>query len=160
MAYKVLKGVAIVVGIIGATLFAVRAFDAYRAAPLSRWHTFKPHELNAKEIDSSDWARYLAAENTAFEEVRREVTSKLDQRERVLANRYFDGSPIYPPRLSTDWNRSYVMMPDGAASGAVVLGTGSPIHLTACGTSRAAIATRDLSRWPSGSQGTERFPRG
>jgi len=121
MAYKVLKGVAIVVGIIAATLFAVRAFDAYRAAPLSRWHTFKPHELNAKEIDSSDWARYLAAENTAFEEVRREVTSKLDQRERVLANRYFDGSPIYPPRLSTDWNRSYVMMPDGAASGAVVL---------------------------------------
>ena len=36
-------------------------------------------------------------------------------------NRYFDGSPIYPGRFAQDWNRSYVLEPDGEPVGAVVL---------------------------------------
>ena len=63
----------------------------------------------------------MKAEDTAFEEVRTHVTQRLDEGERVPANRYFEGSPVYPPRLSTDWNRSYIMEPDGAPAGAVVL---------------------------------------
>ena len=41
-------------------------------------------------------------------------------RGRVATNRYFGGSPVYPGRLSHDWNRSAVLEPDGEPRGAVV----------------------------------------
>jgi alpha-beta hydrolase superfamily lysophospholipase len=43
------------------------------------------------------------------------VTEKLDPDKRVLMNRYFDGSPIYPEHCS------YVLEPNGPPIGAVVL---------------------------------------
>lgn len=39
---------------------------------------------------------------------------------RVPSNRYFDGSVLYPGRFAQDWNRSYVLVPDGAPRGAAV----------------------------------------
>ena len=45
---------------------------------------------------------------------------KLDPEERIPVNRYFDGSPIYPGHFSQDWNRSYMLEPDGPPVGAVV----------------------------------------
>ena len=56
-----------------------------------------------------------------FDEVRAEVTQKLDPDERVPVNRYFEGSPIYPGRFADDWNRTHVLEPDGPPVGAVVL---------------------------------------
>ncbi len=79
--------------------FGVRAVRAMRAAPLQPWHTHVPVELAAGELDKADWARYLAQERAI----------------------YFEGSPVYPPRFATDWNRSYVMEPSGPPRGAVVL---------------------------------------
>jgi alpha-beta hydrolase superfamily lysophospholipase len=121
MAAKFLKRAAAVLAVSALTLFGVRAYDAYRAEPLNRWHTYVPHELGAKELAEADWTRYLAAEAEAFAAVAKEVTGKLEPEERVVSNRYYADSPIYPPRLSTDWNRSYVMAPAGAPAGAVVL---------------------------------------
>ena len=40
---------------------------------------------------------------------------------RLSSNRFFEGSPLYPGRFATDWNRSFVMEPVGAPAGAVVL---------------------------------------
>jgi alpha-beta hydrolase superfamily lysophospholipase len=53
--------------------------------------------------------------------VRTEVTDKLDAEARVPGNRYYDGSPIYPGHFAQDWNRSYILEPDGPPVGAVVL---------------------------------------
>ena len=36
-------------------------------------------------------------------------------------NRYFEGSPVFPPKFAHDWNRSYVIEPASAPRGAVVL---------------------------------------
>jgi len=52
--------------------------------------------------------------------VRAEVTQKLPPEDRIPVNRYFEGSPIYPGQFSQDWNRSYVLEPDGPPRGAVV----------------------------------------
>ena len=103
------------------TLLGVRAFDAQRGPDLEPWHTHRPHELNAKEIAELDWTGYGKAEDALFEEVRKEVTQELAPDQRVPVNRYFEGSPVHPGRFSPDWNRSYVLEPDAAPKGAVVL---------------------------------------
>ncbi len=109
----------LIVGLL--TVLGVRAYDSQRGPPLELWHTFVPHELTAKEVDVSDWARYLAAEAASFAEVRAEVTDKLGPESQNAGNRYYAGSPIYPARFAKDWNRSYTMDPAAAPVGAVVL---------------------------------------
>jgi alpha-beta hydrolase superfamily lysophospholipase len=118
---KLLKWAAglLVVAVLG--LLAIRAYDAQRGPPLAVWHTYTPHDLTAKKIRKIEWAEYIKAENALFDEVRTKVTQKLEPEQRISANRYFEGSPIYPGRLATDWNRSYILEPDGAPAGAVVL---------------------------------------
>jgi alpha-beta hydrolase superfamily lysophospholipase len=99
----------------------IRAVDSQRGPPLELWHSFVPHDLHAERIDQLDWAGYLAAEERLFAEVRREVTDHLEPERQTPDNRYFVGSPIYPAHFTQDWNRSYVMEPDGRPRGAVVL---------------------------------------
>jgi alpha-beta hydrolase superfamily lysophospholipase len=72
------------------------------------------------ELAKADWDDYLAAERKIFESVRVNVTQKLDPEDQVPANRYFEGSPIYPGNFATDWNRSYILEPEGTSVGAVV----------------------------------------
>ena len=103
------------------TLLAVRAHDSQRGPPLQLWHTFVPHEMTAEQIRDSDWTHYVAAEQRLFDEVRVNVTDKLDAESRNAANRYYSESPVYPGHFAQDWNHSYVMEPAGAPIGAVVL---------------------------------------
>ena len=119
--FKFLKVVVVllVLGVVG--LLGIRAWDAQRGPPLAVWHTYAPDELTAKEIDKLDWDGYLKAEAALFDQVRAKVTAKLEPEQRIASNRYFDGSPIYPGKFATDWNRSYVLEPAGAPVGAVVL---------------------------------------
>jgi alpha-beta hydrolase superfamily lysophospholipase len=116
-----LKRAGIATGLILLTILAVRAFDAWRAPPLSLWHREVPRELDADAIDKTDWASWLAAEDRAFEDVRTRVTAKLPNSHRVPANRYFAGCPMNAAQRAFDWNRTFVLMPDGAPRGAVVL---------------------------------------
>src|SRR5215470_6198321 len=111
----------IVLAIAAITFLAIRIYDIQRGPPLARWHTYVPHEMRAKELDAADWNRYLAEEGRIFEQLRTEVTQKLGPDERVPINRYFDGSPVYPARFPQDFNRSFVLEPDGPPIGAVVL---------------------------------------
>jgi alpha-beta hydrolase superfamily lysophospholipase len=120
MVAKLLKRAGMLLAAVVLTLLAVRAYDAQRGAPLSPWHTYVPRELTAEEIAKADWTAYLAAEQRLFDDVRAKVTQKLDPEDRHPGNRYFDGSPLYPGRFSTDWNRSYILEPDGRPVGAVV----------------------------------------
>jgi alpha-beta hydrolase superfamily lysophospholipase len=118
---RILKRTALLVGATLITLMAVRIYDTQRGPPLELWHTHAPVELSADEIDDADWNQYLTAEQAVFDDVRAEVTAKLDAEERIPINRYFEGSPVYPGRFAQDWNRSYVLEPDGTPVGAVVL---------------------------------------
>lgn len=103
------------------TFLAIRIYDTQQGPPLKPWHTYVPHELTAKEIDKADWTAYLKAEDALFAAIRADIAEKLDAPDRIPINRYFAGSPVYPPHFSQDWNRSYILEPEGAPSGAVVL---------------------------------------
>lgn len=99
----------------------LRAYSSQGGPPLEPWHTYVPPEMQATQIDRATWQGYLQAEARTFEAIRTHVTQKLDREDQVAYNRYFDGSPIYPPRFKQDWNRSYLMQPTGKPKGAVVL---------------------------------------
>jgi alpha-beta hydrolase superfamily lysophospholipase len=118
---RILKWTALVLGIVIVTAVALRTYDIQRGPPLELWHTFVPHELSRDELRKADWATYIAAENKAFDEVRTNVTDKLPPEAQVPSNRYFSGSPIYPGHFAQDWNRSYILEPQGTPRGAVVL---------------------------------------
>jgi alpha-beta hydrolase superfamily lysophospholipase len=118
---RILKRTALVIGVVFVTAIALRTYDVQRGPPLELWHTHVPHELSRAELAKTDWAGYLAAEDKAFAEVRTEVTDKLPPEVRVPGNRYFEGSPVFPGRFVQDWNRSYVLEPQGPPRGAVVL---------------------------------------
>jgi hypothetical protein len=96
--------------------------------------------MSAKEIDTSDWARYMAAEERAFAEVRVEVTERLEPRAPHDGNRLLADSPIHPGRFARDWNRSYIVQPDAPPTGAVALLHG----LTDSPCSLRQIAQRDM----------------
>ncbi|THD41512.1 alpha/beta hydrolase [Enterobacteriaceae bacterium ML5] len=119
--YVRLKKLLLALILIIITLLAVRTYDALQGPALEPWHKLVPDELSAEQLDKSDWAAYLRAEQQAFLEVKQEVTDKLDAEERIPLNRYYDRSPIYPEHFAQDWNRSYELMPDGKPVGAVVL---------------------------------------
>lgn len=115
------KRLILVLAVVAATLFVVRVVDSQRGPPLELWHTFVPDDVRADAIDKLDWNGWLAAEARLFTQVRREVTDRLDAEERRPDNRYFAGSPINPSHFEQDWNRSYILEPEGAPRGAVVL---------------------------------------
>ena len=121
MLIKIGKWTAIIVLVFLVSLLAIRAWDSQRGDPLAPWQTFVPDELTPSQLDASDWAGYLKAEQHAFDEVKNEVTDQLEPAQRAVTNRYFDGAPMYPGRFAHDWNRSYVLEPGGTPVGAVVL---------------------------------------
>ena len=118
---RLLKRALTVLVIVAVTLLAVRVWQTERGAPLESWHTHVPPEMTAGELARSDWESYLSRESELFEDVRKNVTQTLQPGERVPSNRYFSGSPVYPPRLANDWNRSYILEPAGIPIGAAVM---------------------------------------
>lgn len=67
-------------GAVGVVLLLVvggtfaRAWLLAPAAPIEAWHTQVPPELDAAQIDATDWRGYIAAEDTAFAFVRDTVS--------------------------------------------------------------------------------------
>lgn len=102
-------------------VFAVRVLDIQGEPALLPWHRFVPDELDEKALDQADWAAWMGAEAHVFDQVRQQVSERLEPEERVPANRYFPGSPLYPGHFHQDWNRSYVLRPEGEPVGAVVM---------------------------------------
>lgn len=117
---RLLKRLVVLLAVSLLTLLGVRAYDAWRSPPLEPWHTYTTDELHAAQLATLDWSAYLRAEDAVFDGVRTHVTQRLDADERLPANRYFDGSPVYPGRFARDWNRSFILEPDAAPAGAVV----------------------------------------
>ncbi|WP_421254171.1 alpha/beta hydrolase [Aeromonas sp. 600948] len=103
------------------TAWAVIAYFAWQAAPLQLWHTVVPPELSADELDSSDWQAYLAREAELFELVATEVVAKTPPEQQLASNRYYQDAPINPARFQQNWNRSYLLRPEGEVKGVAVL---------------------------------------
>ncbi len=99
----------------------VRAWQAAADPDLAPWHRFAPDEASAEDLAGMDWAEWTAREALVFAEVARDVTAVLDAVYRVPENRYFAGSPLHPANFETDWNRSFILAPEGPVRGAVVL---------------------------------------
>ena len=118
---KTMKWATILLVVVAITFFSIRVYVTQGGPRLAVWHTYVPHELKARALDTADWKQYLAHEAKVFESVKTEVTQKLDPDDRVPMNRYFDGSPVYPPHFVQDFNRSFVLEPKDAPIGAVVL---------------------------------------
>ncbi len=104
-----------------ATLLVGRAIQSLNGPELAPWHTTVPDEPRAAALDAMDWPAWLAAEASAFDQVSREVVARLPEAERQRGNRYWASSPNHPASFARDWNRSFVLEPDGAPRGAVVL---------------------------------------
>ncbi|MGR7997641.1 alpha/beta hydrolase [Xanthobacter sp. ZOL 2024] len=119
-AWRWVKRAAIGVLIVLATVFVVRAVDSQRGAPLEPWHTFVPKEMSRAAMAQADLATYLAAENALFAEVKAQVTDQLPPQDRVRFNRYFAQSPVYPGAFAQDFNRTFVLEPEGPVAGAAV----------------------------------------
>ena len=116
-----LKWIAILLTVAALTFFAIRVYDVQRGPSLEVWHTYVPRELDVEALDKTNWDGYVAKEARLFEDLRLNVSQKLTPGERVPISRYFEGSPIYPAHFSQDFNRSFVLEPDGPPRGAVVL---------------------------------------
>lgn len=91
-----IKRIVLVLVVISITILAIRIYDTQRGPKLELWHTFVPHEMRAAEIDKASWADYIKTENNIFDEVRINVTEKLEPSTQVPLNRYYSGSAIYP----------------------------------------------------------------
>jgi alpha-beta hydrolase superfamily lysophospholipase len=115
-----LRRILIGIGLILATIFAVRAWDSQRGEPLGEWQTFVPTELSAEALRTADWAAYVAAENAARAEVQSEVIARQDPKSCSLENRWCPRSPMFVGKLREDWNRSIILEPTGAPVGAAV----------------------------------------
>jgi alpha-beta hydrolase superfamily lysophospholipase len=114
-----LRAAALLLGLIVIGL-ALRIHDINSGPPLGPWHTVVPEEMHRRVMDTADWPAWLAAEQAVMDTVRREVTDALDPAEQVPVNRYFAGSPMHAPRFARDWNRSFILEPDGAPNGVAV----------------------------------------
>jgi alpha-beta hydrolase superfamily lysophospholipase len=121
MLVRLLKRAVVLLVVVAGTILALRAWDSQRGPALEPWHTYVPDDLHAAEIDKSDWSSYLRREEAIFRDVRREVVDKVDQATGGPVNRYYAASPIYPGHFKQDFNRSYILEPDGPPAGAVVL---------------------------------------
>lgn len=119
--FKLLRGLLVLVVIGAGAILAFRAWDSQRGPPLEPWHTFVPTELHVDALEKADWAAYLRHEETIFRDVRREVVDRISPETAVAANRYYTKSPIYPGNFRNDFNRSYVLEPEGQPVGVVVL---------------------------------------
>lgn len=106
--------------IVLATILTVRAVDAWRGPPLEPWHTFVPQEMSRAALATADLSAYLAAEDKVFEAVRTQVTDNLPPRDRERFNRYFAQSPAYPGHFAQDFNRTFMLEPEGDTVGAAV----------------------------------------
>lgn len=121
MLIKWAKRIAFLVVFILLGVLGTRVYDIQSQPALQLWHTFVPHEMRAKALDSARWDDYINAENAVFDAVRSNVTDKLAASEQIPFNRYYAKSPNYPGHFAIDWNRSFILKPQGQPKGAVVL---------------------------------------
>ena len=51
---KAIKWLSILLVVAAVGFFGIRVYVAQQGPPLSRWHTYVPHEMKAAELDAAD----------------------------------------------------------------------------------------------------------
>jgi alpha-beta hydrolase superfamily lysophospholipase len=121
VAGTLLRKGAVFVALLVLVVVCVRACQSTRGPSLQPWHTIIPEEPSASEIAEGNWQGYLTAEQRMYEQLRRKLDSAMKADDRTLLNRYYASSLTSPEAFGHDWNRSYVLEPEGTAHGVVVL---------------------------------------
>lgn len=111
----------VVLLLIVVALLGIRIAGLSSLPELEPWHRLVPQELDADELDASDWQAYLSAEAALFERLQRELIEPVTASGAAPYSRYASDSPVYPGNLPRDWNRSFILPPPGTARGVVVM---------------------------------------
>jgi alpha-beta hydrolase superfamily lysophospholipase len=119
--FRFFKMVALIAAGCLLAFLALRSYRAFTGDPLELWHTYQPDEMSKRQIAKADWQAYLKHEEELMEDVRENVTRELKTGESDRANRYHADSPLNPDSFAVNWNRSFVLLPQGEPQGAVVL---------------------------------------
>ena len=130
------RRLAVAVVLVWATLVVGGAFGARSRLPdLKPWHRLVPKaELRASDLgETATLADYLKREDETFAEVKREIASRLAPADRVVSNRYFDGSPLDPDNAPKNWNRTFELVPETIRGGVLLVHglTDSPYSIRA-----------------------------
>ncbi|WP_312689367.1 alpha/beta hydrolase [Kosakonia sp.] len=107
--------------VLAAVFFIGRVYQSEKGPSLHRWHTGSADEMRASEIDNATFADYQAREAAIFRDMQRNITDALSSEEKTGLNRFSAQSPVYPQRFDPDWNRTFILLPQGKVRGAVVL---------------------------------------
>src|SRR5437763_13259783 len=89
------RAVAVVATLI-ALVLGLRILQSERQPDLGPWHTWAPPEPDATAIDQLDWRGWLAIEDQLNRDMEARMREALEPSQRVPANRYFEGSPLFP----------------------------------------------------------------
>jgi len=120
-----LRRAVIALVLVWGTLVVGGGFEArLRLADLSPWHRLVPRaEMRAANLtDAATLADYLRSEKETFDEVKREIESKLPPEEKRLANRYWAESPLSPDRQpGGNRNRTYELVPEPVRGGVLLV---------------------------------------
>lgn len=118
---RTLRRAAVLALVAVATVIGLRAFDAWRGPALEPWHARAPEEPDAAAIDAMDWTAWMAAEGRAFAQMREEAMVDPPADGSAPLNRHVRGGRLDPAGFATDWNRSFVLRPEGPPRGAAVM---------------------------------------
>ena len=118
---------------VGAVLLTIQAVRVVFMPDLEPWHTeFLEQEFRARdELEGWSFADYLAAEERLFDEMDERVVAQVESGPDSAWNRYSPGGRNNPAGFDTNWNRSFVMVPEEVRGGALLLHglTDSPYSL-------------------------------
>jgi len=115
------KKIAIGLLIVITVFIAGRIYETQRGPALHPWHTWSADEMSAAEIDRTTFAGYLGREEAIFREMKLELIDTLPDDQKTPLNRFYAQSQVYPQQFQPDWNRSFVLLPEGTPRGAAVL---------------------------------------
>jgi alpha-beta hydrolase superfamily lysophospholipase len=115
-----LRRVVVVFAAVLVLFLGIRIIEVERGPPLRPWHTMVPDEMRVAAIDAADWAHYVAAEAALFDATGRALEASLEAADRVPANRFNPASLLNPRHFAQDWNRSFVLQPQGEVAGVAV----------------------------------------
>ncbi|MBZ7673369.1 alpha/beta hydrolase [Klebsiella grimontii] len=117
VAKKAIIGLLVVVIV----FFIGRIYESQRGPALHRWHTWTANEMTASEIDHATFAEYQTREAAIFRDMKNKITDTLSDDEKTAINRFYAQSLVYPDKFHPDWNRSFILLPQGKPRGAAVL---------------------------------------